>query len=51
MAVVQFHHGLWFTIVASSDQRIVDLFTQQEVQRLPTGLLVRPGGLLDLLAL
>jgi hypothetical protein len=48
-AVVQFHGGLWFTIVSSSDQKIVELFTRQEVQRLPTGSLVRPGGLLRLL--
>jgi hypothetical protein len=48
-AVVQFHRGLWFTIFASSDQRIVDIFTQQDVERLPTGVLVRPGGLLGLL--
>jgi len=49
-AVVQFHRGLWFTIVVSSDQRIVELFTQQEIQRLPASSLVKPGGLLSLLA-
>jgi len=44
-AVVQFHRGLWFTIFAASDQKIIELFTRQEIQRLPASSLARPGGL------
>jgi hypothetical protein len=48
-AVVQFHRGLWFTIFASSDQRIVELFSKPEHLRLPASAMVRPGDLVSLL--
>jgi len=49
-AVVEFHSNLWFTIVASSDERIVNFFLEKQVSPLPASVLVRPGGLLSLLA-
>ena len=48
-AVVQFHRGLWFTIFASSDQRIIEFFNKPEVLQLPASVMVRPGNLLGLL--
>lgn len=48
-AVVQFHRGLWFTLFASSDQRIIDIFCQPEVAKVPASLMVRPGELRGLL--
>jgi hypothetical protein len=48
-AVVQFHHGLWFTIFASSDQRIIELFHKPEFMQLPASVMVMPGNLLSLL--
>jgi hypothetical protein len=48
-AVVQFHLGLWFTIFASSDQRIIDLFYKPEFTQLPASVTVTPGNLLGLL--
>jgi hypothetical protein len=44
-----FHRGLWFTIFASSDQKIVELFRKPEHLRLPASTMVRPGELLSLL--
>ncbi len=48
-AVVQFHSGLWFTIFASSDKRIIELFNKPEFLQLPASVMVRPGNLLGLL--
>lgn len=48
-AVVQFHRGLWFTIFASSDHRIIELFNKPEFLQLPASVMVRPGNLLSLL--
>lgn len=48
-AVAQFHRGLWITLFASWDERIVALFEQPEFRLLPASALVRPGGLLRLL--
>jgi hypothetical protein len=48
-AVVQFHLGLWFTIFASSDQRIIELFNKPEFMQLPASVMVMPGNLLSLL--
>jgi hypothetical protein len=48
-AVVQFHLGLWFTIFASSDQRIIELFYKPEFTQLPASVTVTPGNLLSLL--
>ena len=47
-AVAQFHRGLWFTLVASSDQKIIELFSRPESLKLPASALVRPGELLKL---
>lgn len=47
-AVVKFHRGLWFTIVASSDRRIIELFSTPKLH-LPASIMVSPGNLLDLL--
>lgn len=49
-AVVQFQRGLWYTLFASSDERIIELFNKPEFQQLPASVTVRPGGLLMLLA-
>ena len=49
-AVVQFNRSLWFTIFASSNERIVNFFLEQETSPLPASVVVRPGGLLRLLA-
>jgi hypothetical protein len=48
-AVAQFHRGLWFTIFASCDPRIIELFKRPEFLNLPASALVRPGELLQLL--
>jgi hypothetical protein len=48
-AVAQFHRGLWFTLFASYDQRIIELFNKPEFLNLPASALVKPGGLLQLL--
>ena len=48
-AVVQFHRGLWFTILALSDHRIIELFNKPEFLQLPASVMVRPGNLLSLL--
>jgi hypothetical protein len=44
----QFHLGLWFTIFASSDQRIIELFYKPEFMQLPASVTVTPGNLLSL---
>jgi hypothetical protein len=49
-ALAQFHRGLWFTIFASSDQRIIELFTKPEFAQLPASVLINPGGLTGLLS-
>jgi hypothetical protein len=48
-ALTQFHCGLWFTIFASSDQKIIELFKKPEFLALPASVMVQPGGLLSLL--
>jgi hypothetical protein len=48
-AVVQFHRSLWFTIFASSDHKIIELFKKPEFLQLPASMMVRPGNLLSLL--
>ena len=48
-AVAQFHRGLWFTVFASCDTKIIDLFRSPEHLALPASELVRPGELLRLL--
>jgi hypothetical protein len=48
-AVVKFHRGLWFTILASSDQRDRELLSKPEFLQLPASVMVRPGNLLSLL--
>lgn len=49
VAVAQFHRGLWFTLFASCDQRIIELLKRPEFVGLPASVLVRPGELLRLL--
>jgi hypothetical protein len=49
-AVAQFHRGLWFTIFASSDERIIALFTKPEFSQLPASVMIKPGGLNTLLS-
>ncbi len=49
-AVAQFHRGLWFTIFASSDPSIIELFNKPEFSQLPASVMIRPGGLLGLLS-
>lgn len=44
-AVAQFHRGLWLTMFASSDQRIISLFETPNFLALPGSCLVRPGGI------
>jgi hypothetical protein len=48
-AVAQFHRGLWFTIFASCDPKIIELFKKPEFLNLPASVLIKPGGLLQLL--
>jgi hypothetical protein len=47
-AVAQFHQGLWLTVFASTDPRIIGLFDKPEFLTLPTSAMVRPGELLNL---
>jgi hypothetical protein len=47
-AVAQFHRGLWLTVFASTDPRIIGLFAKPEFLALPTSAIVRPGELLNL---
>lgn len=49
-AVAQFHRGLWFTLFASSDPQIIELFHNQTFLGLPASALVKPGELLQLLS-
>lgn len=49
-AVVQFHRSLWFTIFASSDHKIIELFKKPEFLQLPASVMVGPGNLLSLLS-
>lgn len=49
-AVAQFHRGLWFTIFASSDPSIIELFNKPKFSQLPASVMIRPGGLLGLLS-
>jgi hypothetical protein len=49
-AVVQFHRGLWFTLFASSDAKIIELFEKPAFLALPASIMVRPGELLNALA-
>ena len=49
-AVAQFHRGLWFTMFASSDPRIIELFNRPDFAQLPGSVTITPGGLLGLLA-
>lgn len=48
-AVAQFHRGLWFTIFASCDPKIIELFKKPEFLNLPASALIKPGELLQLL--
>jgi len=48
-AVAQFHRGLWFTLFASSDARIIELFDKPEMRSLPASIFVRSGEILNLL--
>ena len=48
-AVAQFHRGLWFTLLASCDPKIIELIVKPEFVGLPASVLVRPGELLRLL--
>ena len=47
-AVAQFHRGLWFTVFASTDPRIIELFAKPEFLVLPASAMLRPGELLSL---
>jgi hypothetical protein len=47
-AVAEFHRALWITLFASSDQRIIDLFSG-EANALPASVFIRPSELLGLL--
>lgn len=48
-AVVQFHRGLWFTLFASCDPKIIALLSIPAFVNLPGSALVKPGELLRLL--
>lgn len=48
-AIAQFHSSLWFVLIATSDDKIIDLFQRPEIAALPGSTFVRPGGLLALL--
>jgi hypothetical protein len=48
-AVAQFHRGLWLTLFASSDQKMIELFRRPEFLRMPASVMVSPGHLLGLL--
>ena len=47
-AVAQFHRGLWLTVFASTDPRIIGLFAKPEFLAPPATAMVRPGELLSL---
>ena len=44
-AVAQFHRGLWITLFASSDPKIVALLEEPKFVNLPASALIRPGDL------
>jgi hypothetical protein len=46
-AVAQFHRGLWLTVFASTDPKIIELFANK-FSGLPASAMVRPGDLLAL---
>jgi hypothetical protein len=48
-AVAQFHRGLWFTLFASCDARIIELLSKPDFVSLPASALVKPGEVLKLL--
>jgi hypothetical protein len=50
-AVAQFHRGLWFTLFASCDPKIIEMLTRPELISLPASVFVKPGELLRLLPL
>jgi hypothetical protein len=47
-AVAQFHRGLWLTVFASTDPRIIGLFDKPEFLAPTASATVRPGELLNL---
>lgn len=47
-AVAQFHSGLWFTMFATIDQRIIELFSKPAFLNLTGSGIVKSGGLLRL---
>jgi hypothetical protein len=47
-AVAQFHRGLWLTVFASIDPRIIGLFDKPEFLTPTASAIVRPGELLNL---
>jgi hypothetical protein len=49
-AVAQFHRGLWFTLFAASDPKIIELFHNPKFLALPASVLVKPGEVLQLLS-
>ncbi len=49
-ALVQFHRSLWFTLFASCDPRIIEMFNNPQFSGLPASALVNPGELLQLLS-
>jgi hypothetical protein len=46
-ALAQFHRGLWYTLFASCDQQIIEVFHTPELVGLPASVLIKPGGLLQ----
>ena len=48
-AVAQFHRGLWFTLFASCDPKIIELLNNPTFLGLRASVLVKPGELLKLL--
>lgn len=48
-ALAQFHRGLWFTVFASCEPRIIELLNRPNFVSLPGASLVRPGQLTDIL--
>lgn len=49
-ALAQFHRGLWYTILASSDARIVELFYRPELRTISASVTLRPGEILTYLS-
>jgi hypothetical protein len=46
-AVAQFHRGLWLTVFASCDPKIIELFKKPLFLNLPASALIKPGELLQ----